>query len=739
MPYALTDTGEVIVDGDMVLGMPEDLFQPPDALGANRMPSFVPFPSATIPYAYDADLTPAQLAAADRALNLVSMYAPVQFTELPAGSTGFSGIRFRRGDPTDFWCSSELGFQGPGSTTDVTINGCFPDAALGEDPTSALVHELGHALGLVHEHQRSDASTHVDYDSSCVDMPGLRSKSGAFGTQGDALGPYEISSIMHYGSYSLAKRNLPDFHPDDVHRTGADVVLPIDSRFQVGTTAPVMQEAMDRDGPFGNWYANSFAYRVDYDDGTYSASFQAHDETGTDHGVLPQVRSTEGSQFALVLHYPTVSGALPHATDAALDDENNWTIVDDSDQSEPDCPVLLRAGADFTDPDAAIATHPFLHTPGMLSALWQMYGGLSDRDGAAAVGDRFASGFAWGDFDGDTLLDVAVSNPSQDRVVIYRGAYGATTGETEVVPVESIMVTGARTLAAGDFNGDGYDDLAVGTPSVNAKGGSTVDAGGVVVLLGSDSGLDHGREPVTVESELADRVGNPIGLLPRTSGQAANIWHLHADQDATVVGVVTGPGVNLHDGTAASAYTPSSGPMVFDWLDADLLDLPTVDCDKASVLSDLFGTNGSRVGASLHVADLDLDGRDDLLVGAPGGKSHLEATDPTGNALSGYETTGVVLAYLGQQTLSASAEPLQIVDVLTPYTPQDYSTSLPMFRGSHQGSEFGWSVSTGDVSDNGCPDIIVGAYDDYALLPGSTPLETDGDHRGPSTNTPGRA
>src|SRR5687767_9170258 len=43
-------------------------------------------------------------------------------------------------------------------------------------------------------------------------------------------------------------------------------------------------------------------------------------------------------------------------------------------------------------------------------------------------------------------------------------------------------------LAAGDFDGDGYDDLAIGVPTEDV--GSAVDAGAMVVVYGTAAGLN---------------------------------------------------------------------------------------------------------------------------------------------------------------------------------------------------------------------------------------------------------
>ena len=111
---------------------------------------------------------------------------------------------------------------------------------------------------------------------------------------------------------------------------------------------------------------------------------------------------------------------------------------------------------------------------------------------------------ATGDFDGDGHDDLAAGVPGKDSgrardagavTVVYGGPEGITTdGSQQFVSgiggVAGVAETGdllGAALAAGDFDGDGYDDLAVGAPGEDVNG--LVDAGAVVVLRGSASGL----------------------------------------------------------------------------------------------------------------------------------------------------------------------------------------------------------------------------------------------------------
>jgi hypothetical protein len=140
--------------------------------------------------------------------------------------------------------------------------------------------------------------------------------------------------------------------------------------------------------------------------------------------------------------------------------------------------------------------------------------------------DGFATALAAGDFDGDGLGDLAVSLPYGDgpqgpRVEVH---HGAVDGLVEGPTIYAGAVTGpagtpyafGTALSAGDFDGDGADDLVIGHPEHRVAG--KANAGGVLVVPGSATGLATGearwitqatagvRGPVQPEARFGDAV-----------------------------------------------------------------------------------------------------------------------------------------------------------------------------------------------------------------------------------------
>jgi hypothetical protein len=132
----------------------------------------------------------------------------------------------------------------------------------------------------------------------------------------------------------------------------------------------------------------------------------------------------------------------------------------------------------------------------------------SGVQGGSEVQDYFGGALSSGDFNNDGFNDLAIGVPEEDFGMINAGVvqilYGSSTGlqasgtggpndqlwSQDSSNVEDLVEERdefGSALGSGDFNGDGFADLAIGVPFESV---GTVDgAGAVHVLYGASSGL----------------------------------------------------------------------------------------------------------------------------------------------------------------------------------------------------------------------------------------------------------
>jgi hypothetical protein len=152
----------------------------------------------------------------------------------------------------------------------------------------------------------------------------------------------------------------------------------------------------------------------------------------------------------------------------------------------------------------------------------------SQMVGVAEAGDWFGSAVATGDLNGDTFDDLVIGVPWEQVGagpvaagffnVVYGTAYGLTNSQnfgysqnsSGILGVEEAGDLFGKALAAGEFNGDGRADLAIGVPQedlLGPGGAVLVNSGVVNVLYGAPSGI----------STLNDQVWGQGGLNPSGS------------------------------------------------------------------------------------------------------------------------------------------------------------------------------------------------------------------------------
>jgi FG-GAP repeat len=260
-------------------------------------------------------------------------------------------------------------------------------------------------------------------------------------------------------------------------------------------------------------------------------------------------------------------------------------------------------------------------------------------------------------------------------------------GQSQDSPVLSSVAEAGdnfgASLTSGDFNGDGIDDLAVGSPDESV--GTVEDAGAATAIYGSTNGLTatghqtwhQDSTGILDEAETSDRFSASL-----TSGDfnddgiddlAVGVYSEDIDDidHAGAVNVIYGSTNRLGD-TGNQFWSQNSAGI-----------------QGNSEFGDYFGW-------SVTSGDFDGDGIDDLGVGVPLEESDSNSTNAGAvNILRGSvdRLTGLDDRYLSQNTLDLADNPSEAHD------------------------RFAWSLTAGDFNGDGHSDLAVGVpYEDIGSI-----------------------
>ncbi len=305
-----------------------------------------------------------------------------------------------------------------------------------------------------------------------------------------------------------------------------------------------------------------------------------------------------------------------------------------------------------------------------------------------------AAALPGGDFNGDGFDDLAIGVPDEDvglRVdagavhVLYGSVGGLRATIASGAPIDARLFTESATwwagvspqagsrfgeaLAIGDFNDDGFDDLAISAPGRDIV--AVADAGRVYVVYGGHAGLGSGGSWIISEASYARAVGagDRFGLS-LASGDF--------DGDGADDLVIGAPLDDLDAADAGVAWLAYGAP-------GGLMLIPR----RAPLHLVHWGMTpgpGEMFGWSLAVGNFDSDGYDDLIVGAPGfdrlGVVNCGQAFAFHGGPRGTEFGGIVL-------LTQSIFPGGDVEEV--------------------GDQLGWSVAAGDFDGNWADDVAIGA------------------------------
>lgn len=326
---------------------------------------------------------------------------------------------------------------------------------------------------------------------------------------------------------------------------------------------------------------------------------------------------------------------------------------------------------------------------GLTSNLDQFWDETSTGVSTNGTADGFGFSSSTGDFNGDGFSDLAASAPGKQVggatyggavVALYGGSAGLATTGSQFWTQDSPDVEGAAatddffgwSVAAGDLNGDGFDDLAVGVPGETVGGDEF--AGAVNVLYGSVAGL----------TSTGDQLWNQDSTNINNTAEAG-------DQFGLAVGIGDFDGNGFHDlavGVPTEVIDTKIDAGAVNVIYGSAAGLTATDDDfwnqNSEFINDKVETDdwfGYRVASG----DFDGDGYGDLIVGVPE------------ENLTGGSNAGAVNIIYGSATgLDAAGDDFWNQD------------SDGINNSAEANDEFGLAVAAGDFDGDAFDDAAIG-------------------------------
>ncbi|MGW0841225.1 FG-GAP and VCBS repeat-containing protein [Streptomyces sp. NPDC002787] len=365
--------------------------------------------------------------------------------------------------------------------------------------------------------------------------------------------------------------------------------------------------------------------------------------------------------------------------------------------------------------------------------------------GSAETDDAFGWVSAYGDYNGDGYDDLAVSAQAEDVdgdvdggtvVIVWGSAKGLSGATTLKDPAVSSHDWWGTALASGDFDGDGKEDLAVGSSSNRVyvfKGGISKSGTyggrysftthilsgkgtGTLVLTAGDVNGDKRTDLVVDGFETDSDWGyNTNWYVPGTASGLSSAGAKELKRGIiTGIGDINGDGFGdivtgqdwdpSKDGSEPSVPESSTGGkvhVVYGTADGPGTTV-AVTQDSGNVPGG--SERGDWFGSELSLGDINGDGKTDLVVGSPG------------ENLGGVVNTGAVTVLYGAESGLNTTSGYQYFAQSTAGVPGSDETD----------DRFGSDVKLTDVNGDGKADLTAGAYGENDFNGSVVYLPSDG-------------
>jgi hypothetical protein len=243
---------------------------------------------------------------------------------------------------------------------------------------------------------------------------------------------------------------------------------------------------------------------------------------------------------------------------------------------------------------------------------------------------------------------------------------------------------GYSVSAAGDVNGDGIDDIAIGAPQAEPHG---ENSGAVYVIFGRAGGFSATLDLASLDGTTGFKIVGSEGEL--AGGAVSKAGDVNGDGfDDIILGAKSAVTNDVNAGAAYVVFGRASGG-------APIVELSALDGAHGFKISG--ESAGDRAGASVSGAgDVNRDGFADVIIGAP---------DATANGVG----SGAAYVVFGKGDGFGPDIAVSTLDGTTGFK----------INGEADGDSFGYSVSGGDVNGDSFGDLIIGApaeseFKDYA-------------------------